>query len=181
MNIVQIKNDKGLQYTNKQESSHILCGIAFLHDPSSHPKLLISKLKQALTRLVHRGPDEQGICELDATVLGHRRLSIIDLATSKQPMTDPNSRYTLIYNGEIYNYKELRRQLSDQWAFRTKGDTEVLLARACLARAGVPCKAEGMWAFILWDSRDETHCSQRSNGKETPILFCPWQCVWCCV
>jgi len=76
----------------------------------------------------HRGPDETGHFAEGGVALGHKRLSIIDLAGGQQPMRTPDGRYVLVYNGEIYNYRELRDELiAEGVTFRTESDTEVLL------------------------------------------------------
>jgi asparagine synthase (glutamine-hydrolysing) len=101
--------------------------------------------------LSHRGPDDHGIHEAAGLALGQRRLSIIDLSSAgRQPMHSADGRYTIIYNGELYNYRELRRELGEQ-EFRTATDTEVLLV--AYARWGVQCldRFNGMFAFAVWD------------------------------
>jgi len=111
------------------------------------------RLEAAMDAVRHRGPDEAGVY-LDGPVgLGHRRLSIIDVAEGQQPMADDASRLWTTYNGEIYNFAEIRRELeADGARFRTRSDTEVLLA-AYRAR-GRDCLAalRGMFAFALWDA-----------------------------
>src|SRR3989442_759560 len=76
----------------------------------------------------HRGPDDEGYFVRPTVALGNRRLSIIDLQGGKQPMSTPDGRFTIVYNGEIFNYRKLREELAKQGAvFRTESDTEVLL------------------------------------------------------
>jgi asparagine synthase (glutamine-hydrolysing) len=105
--------------------------------------------------LIHRGPDDQGVWVDKEVAFGHRRLKVIDLEGGKQPMTDPEERIWLVFNGEIYNYRELRNQLMQLGhIFRTRSDTEVLLHAylewdlSCLERL------EGMFAFAVWDRRN---------------------------
>ncbi|MCK7575577.1 MAG: hypothetical protein MZV65_47785 [Chromatiales bacterium] len=76
----------------------------------------------------HRGPDENGLIQQDQWLMGHVRLSILDLAASRQPMADSSQRHWLSFNGEIYNFRALRPELATNWTFRTQGDTEVVLA-----------------------------------------------------
>ena len=101
--------------------------------------------------MVHRGPDGAGLWTAPGVGLGHRRLSIIDLAGSPQPMHSADGRAVIVFNGEIYNYRELRRELAAEGAtFRTDGDTEVILA--AWQRWGVDCldRLHGMFAFALY-------------------------------
>jgi len=121
--------------------------------------------------LRHRGPDGEGVTVVGDAVLGHRRLSIIDLAGSPQPMTCPAGRYHLTFNGEIYNYRNLRDQLADRWAFRSDGDTEVLLAGMVLHGADFLKRAEGMWAFCLWDAAERTLMAGRDRMGKKPLFY----------
>ena len=115
-------------------------------------------LDQMVASLRHRGPDGSGRArdEPSGLGLGHTRLSIIDLSgAATQPMTSSDGRYVISYNGEIYNYRELRRELIDQGAkFQSESDTEVLLH--LFAREGLDCvhRLAGIFAFAIWDSRD---------------------------
>jgi asparagine synthase (glutamine-hydrolysing) len=148
-----------------------MCGIAFLYDASQDVAASKNQMARALDRLQHRGPDGQGIVTLDQAVLGHRRLAIIDLDASHQPMVDPTGRYTLTYNGEIYNYKEVRKDLEDKWTFRTNGDTEVLLAGLVHGGVGFLTKLEGMWAFALWDSVERYLVLARDRMGKKPLFY----------
>src|ERR1039457_3918819 len=100
-----------------------MCGIAGIVGEAD------SGLIRSMTRvLAHRGPDGEGGFSSEGVALGHRRLSIIDLETGQQPMTSADGRYTIVFNGEIYNFLELRRELESRGVrFRTRSDTEVLL------------------------------------------------------
>lgn len=148
-----------------------MCGLIFLHDEALAQADLKAKAKVALDRMVHRGPDDEGVECRAPTVSGHRRLSIIDLADSHQPMCDSTDRYVLVYNGEIYNYRQLRDSLRDHWHFRTQGDTEVLLAGLILKGADFLKKAEGMWAFALWDREDQSLLMGRDRMGKKPLYF----------
>lgn len=111
---------------------------------------LISKMNQ-ITR--HRGPNGTGIFCSDGISLGHNRLSIIDLsAAGAQPMWSRDRRYVIIFNGEIYNYRELKRELGD-YSFRSASDTEVILAAYERWGSGCVKKLNGIFAFAIWDSQ----------------------------
>lgn len=101
----------------------------------------------------HRGPDADGIYEGNNIVLGHRRLSIIDLSVeSNQPFFSDDKRYVMVFNGEIYNYNELKSELAD-FVFRTNSDTEVLLNAYCKWGIDFISRLEGMFAFAIWDTQ----------------------------
>lgn len=148
-----------------------MCGIAFLFDPTLMPEERRERMSRALNRLLHRGPDEAGIVDGDGFSCGHRRLSIIDLSASHQPMTDSAKRWILSFNGEIYNYREIRPSLLSRWAFSTEGDTEVLLAGLALEGASFLERLEGMWAFSLWDSQQQQLLLGRDRLGKKPLYY----------
>jgi asparagine synthase (glutamine-hydrolysing) len=129
-----------------------MCGIAgIIAGDRARPvdEALVTRMTDALA---HRGPDGAGVWSAPGIALGHRRLSIIDLAGSPQPMVSGDGRAVIVFNGEIYNYRELRRELQGEgFAFQTSGDTEVILA--AWARWGTACldRLDGMFAFVLYD------------------------------
>ena len=105
-----------------------MCGISGIIDAS--PRQPLEETLRAMTDLVaHRGPDDEGIVCLENIALGHRRLSIIDLSQkAHQPMASSDNRYHIVYNGEVYNFKELKAELrKDGVDFRSESDTEVVL------------------------------------------------------
>lgn len=124
--------------------------------------------------MAHRGPDGQGVwTNKNATVhLGHRRLCILDVSpAAAQPMQSGN-RYTLVYNGEIYNYLELKAELEKEGhAFHSHSDTEVLLA--AYAAWGSAClqRLDGMFAFAIWDEEEQTLFAARDRFGEKPFFF----------
>ena len=125
-----------------------MCGIFGLIGPSADHDVAATMLR----RLRHRGPDGEGIWRRGDVSLGSARLKIIDLSdAAAQPMTDPATGRVLTFNGEIYNYRELARELSGAYDFRTRSDTEVILA--AYARWGEDCvrHLRGMFALALWD------------------------------
>ncbi|SPF50170.1 putative Asparagine synthetase (glutamine-hydrolyzing) 1 [Syntrophobacter sp. SbD1] len=129
-----------------------MCGIAgFFYFSGRSPDNAAGLLHGMSDLMKHRGPDGQGLFSQNGVGLVHRRLAIIDLQTGNQPMVSADGRLQVVYNGEIYNYRDLRRQL-DSYPFRTRSDTEVLLA--AYERWGEDCfkMLNGIFAFALWDS-----------------------------
>lgn len=119
----------------------------------------------------HRGPDAEGYYNDGMVFLGHRRLSIIDLsADSNQPLPDVSGRYRLIFNGELYNYREVRSMLSD-YPFRTAGDTETVLA--AYTRWGTDCLQylKGMFAMAIWDTVTQELFVVRDRLGVKPLYF----------
>ncbi|MCI5225317.1 MAG: asparagine synthase (glutamine-hydrolyzing) [Candidatus Electrothrix sp. AX2] len=130
-----------------------MCGIAGICRQTGISPADVEQVKQMNTLQKHRGPDAEGVFSDSCVVLGHRRLAIIDLSNDgKQPFASDDGRYQLIFNGEIYNYLELREDLSRHgWRFRTKTDTEVLLK--AYQHYGEDClqRFNGMFAFAIYD------------------------------
>ncbi len=148
-----------------------MCGIVFIHNRNSEELELIQSATTALDRIAHRGPDDKGVENAYPAVIGHRRLSIIDLSGSRQPMSDVTGRYVLTYNGEIYNYQQLRSRLNGHWQFRTEGDTEVLLAGLVTFGTSFLEDAEGMWAFALWDRLKKRLLLSRDRMGKKPLYY----------
>lgn len=124
--------------------------------------------------LAHRGPDGSGVWTAPGVGLGHRRLSIIDLAGSPQPMHSGDGSLAIVFNGEIYNFRELRRELEGLGAtFRTDGDTEVILA--AWQRWGPGClpRLHGMFAFALYDQRQKELFLVRDRLGVKPLFMAP--------
>ena len=153
-----------------------MCGIAgflFTHRETNDPRGVVSKMAE---RLRHRGPDDGGIWvdEAAGVALGHRRLAVIDLsADGRQPMISRDERYVLSYNGEIYNFIELRDELMRQGVrFQGCSDTEVLLA--AVERWGLDAairRSIGMFAFALWDRTARTLHLARDRMGEKPLYY----------
>lgn len=132
-----------------------------------------ASVRAAIDSTVHRGPDDRGEWDSpDLSVsLGHNRLSIIDLsAAGHQPMTGDQDRYHLVFNGEIYNYKELRDQLAD-YPFVSRTDSEVLIA--AYSRWGEACldRLIGMFSFAIWDSESRTLFAARDRFGVKPFYY----------
>jgi asparagine synthase (glutamine-hydrolysing) len=121
--------------------------------------------------IVHRGPDAAGVCVGDGVALGHRRLSIIDLSsTGAQPMTVGTA--TVVYNGEIYNFRDLRRELErDGRSFLGGSDTEVLLHAYDEWGLDGLSRLEGIFSFALWDSRRRRLVLMRDRLGVKPLFY----------
>lgn len=147
-----------------------MCGIAGILrlDGKSLDPRADRALKAMTDSMACRGPDGEGFWRDGPCALGHRRLSIIDLAGGSQPMRSADGRFCVVHNGEIYNFRELRRELMAQgFCFRTNSDTEVILA--AYAAFGEACleRLEGMFAFALWDGpRRRLFCARDRFGKK---------------
>ena len=131
-----------------------MCGIAGIFHYESIKPVDPKRIERMTEALAHRGPDGSGVWAAPGIGLGHRRLSIIDLAGSPQPMHSADSGAVIVFNGEIYNYRALRRELEQSGAvFRTDGDTETILA--AWQKWGPDClsRLDGMFAFALYDLR----------------------------
>ncbi len=129
-----------------------MCGIAGLFHAETPKPVDPLRVERMCDAMVHRGPDGAGVWTDLGIGLGHRRLSIIDLEGSPQPMHSTDGRAVITFNGEIYNFRELRRELEQGGAkFKTSGDTEVILA--AYQRWGLECldRLQGMFAFALYD------------------------------
>ena len=146
-----------------------MCGIAGIFGTDA------ARLKAMVEALSHRGPDGVGYhVEPGAALgaMGHARLSIIDLSDDgRQPMSDPSGRWWISFNGEIYNYLELRAELASGYEFRTRTDTEVLIA--AWMRWGPACldRLVGMFAFLIWDARDRKVFAVRDRFGVKPLYF----------
>ena len=129
-------------------------------------------LRRMTAVLSHRGPDGDGYF-IDGNIgLGHRRLAIIDLATGNQPMYSTDGKIVLVFNGEIYNYLELRAELSQLgYTFATNSDTEVIIAAYQQWGFGCQQKFNGMWAFALWDGRQRHLFLSRDRIGEKPLHY----------
>ena len=148
-----------------------MCGIAVLYNPTVVREEQKHAMQHSLDAMQHRGPDDEGMWQERDITIGHRRLSIIDLAASRQPMVDPTGCYILTYNGEIYNYRELRAGLEGQWKFKTQGDTEVLLAGLIVHGETFLEKMEGMWAFAFWTKEDNSLLLCRDRMGKKPLYY----------
>lgn len=149
-----------------------MCGICGILSSSVAPEQQESIVLAMMDSMTHRGPDDEGFHAGSGLAFGHRRLSIIDLEHGKQPMLSADGRYCLIFNGEIYNYLELRNQLSQQGLqFRTFSDTEVLLQ--LLVRDGEKAldQLNGMFAFAFADLQTGEWLLARDHFGIKPLYY----------
>ncbi|MFG2289395.1 asparagine synthase (glutamine-hydrolyzing) [Streptomyces sp. NPDC048595] len=156
-----------------------MCGIAGFFQSPLPPQEYETLIHGMLAQIEHRGPDEAGCLLDDRLAMGTVRLSIIDLATGSQPVGSADGRYWLCYNGELYNYRELREQLTARgFAFRTESDTEVVLA--AWVAWGLDClpRFNGAFAFALYDSvTGELHLVRDRFGKR-PLFVARHRGAW---
>jgi len=148
-----------------------MCGIVGVMNFSggSVEKATIKKMCETL---VHRGPDDEGLYVSDGVGLGHRRLSVIDLVSGHQPLGNKDKTIWITYNGEIYNYVELRKQLIGLGhQFVTESDTEVILHAYEQFGEECPKYLEGMFAFALWDSRRRRLFLARDRVGKKPLFY----------
>jgi asparagine synthase (glutamine-hydrolysing) len=147
-----------------------MCGINGIYNLKKQGRFAdqVLHMNQAMA---HRGPDDEGCFNSEGISLGHRRLSIIDLSPAgHQPMHFGQGRYTIVYNGELYNYQELRSELTDV-AFQTTGDTEVILA--AYAQWGTNClqRFNGMFAFAIYDQQEHSIFIARDRLGIKPAYY----------
>lgn len=150
-----------------------MCGIVGrLEFDSDHP-VSEQELRMMSARIAHRGPDDQGIYVEGPVGLAHRRLSILDLSSAgHQPMSRGNGRYWLTYNGEIYNFRELRERLEGRGAtFNSHTDSEVLLAAYEVYGLDCLLMLQGMYAFAIWDRQERRLLLARDPLGMKPLYF----------
>ncbi|OVE80399.1 asparagine synthase (glutamine-hydrolyzing) [bacterium J17] len=132
-----------------------IAGIVFAEKQKSANPLPESEIVEIVatmtSELEHRGPDQWGFHRSTGVALGHRRLSVIDLKDGQQPIYSESRKQVLVYNGEVYNYQEIRRALSDRHSFLTNTDSEVLIHLYEDFGTKFSCKLNGMYAFAIWD------------------------------
>jgi asparagine synthase (glutamine-hydrolysing) len=151
-----------------------MCGIAGIFHLLTPKPVEPARVERMCEAIAHRGPDGHGVWTAPGVGLGHRRLSIIDIAGSSQPMASTDGRAMLVFNGEIYNYLELREELRAAGAvFHTDGDSEVILA--AWQRWGVDClpRLHGMFAFAIYDLDQRTLFLARDRLGVKPLFLAP--------
>ncbi|GAB2912808.1 asparagine synthase (glutamine-hydrolyzing) [Paralcaligenes ginsengisoli] len=150
-----------------------MCGIAGILSSGRPLDDRLPIVETMLARIAHRGPDGNGLVHCtNSALLGHLRLAIIDVEHGRQPMCSADGRYTLVYNGEIYNYLELRQTLIQQGChFDTFSDTEVLLQLLIREGADAIRRLNGMFAFVLHDKKQNTWLAARDPFGIKPFYF----------
>ena len=148
-----------------------MCGIAGIIGPSSRDGDAALRVESMVAELHHRGPDHQQVDVCKGAVLGHARLSIIDLAGGNQPIYSPDGRVSVVFNGEIYNYIELKRDLLADYPFRTESDTEVIVA--LYLRLGIDFiqHLNGQFAICLHDERNGKSYLIRDRIGIAPLYY----------
>jgi len=157
---------------HRRETSRIMCGIVGASWTENGPPLDLERLAAMTDRLTHRGPDERGVRLEPLCALGFRRLAILDVAGAHQPMSNEDGSIWVVFNGEIYNFSELRRRLeATGHVLRTRGDTEVL--PHLYEDLGVNLFAElrGMFALAIWDGRRRKLILGRDRLGQKPLVY----------
>lgn len=150
-----------------------MCGITGIFAFNQIGSFYMINLGKSMDQISHRGPDGRGTFIDDLIALGHRRLSVIDTENGRQPMRDNSERYVIVFNGEIFNYKELKKQLIDTFncTFNTDSDTEVLLM--AYIHWGVEClsKLNGFFACAIYDKQTHEIFIARDRFGVKPLLY----------
>jgi asparagine synthase (glutamine-hydrolysing) len=150
-----------------------MCGIAGRTNFKSAAPVSADTLHAMCDLLRHRGPDDGGVWTHGAVGLGHRRLAVIDLsAAGRQPMRSDDGRLTITYNGEIYNFEDVRRDLESRGArFRSRSDTEVILEAYRAFGVGCLSRLNGMFAFAIWDESEQRLFAARDRVGKKPFYY----------
>jgi asparagine synthase (glutamine-hydrolysing) len=148
-----------------------MCGLCGFLDRTGAPADAV-RIGAMSDRLVHRGPDGEGLHLDGPLALGHRRLSIIDLSErASEPMTNEDGSLWLVFNGEIYNFRELRKDLEPRHRFRSSGDGEVILHLYAERGEEAVAALDGMFAFALWDARQRKLLLARDRAGKKPLYY----------
>lgn len=149
-----------------------MCGLCGFLDRTAGPVVAGDRIRTMSDRLVHRGPDGDGVHLDGPLALGHRRLSIIDLSErASEPMTSGDGSLWLVFNGEIYNFRELRRDLEKRHRFKSEGDGEVILHLYAERGYEAVKELDGMFAFGLWDARTRKLLLARDRAGKKPLFY----------
>ena len=147
-----------------------MCGIAGIIGNINENKL--SKIKNMASMLFHRGPDKSRIVKSKDSLLAFSRLKIIDFSDkAMQPMVSNDKKHVLVFNGEIYNYKELKLKIGNKYNFKTRSDTEVLLAMLKLYGHSCLNDINGMFAFCLYDLENNNYMLARDRFGQKPLYY----------
>src|SRR5215470_12502045 len=150
-----------------------MCGITGILSFTELGQKHLAKLEAANDKILRRGPDGGALSKVDSIGLGHRRLSIIDTSdNASQPMSDPSGRYTISFNGEIFNYQELREKyFPDKGDWRSQSDTEVLLHLFIKLKEKCLSLLSGFFAFAIYDNKKEEVFIARDRFGKKPIYY----------
>lgn len=148
-----------------------MCGICGIFNLDGSP-VNASVIRKMNDTMIHRGPDGDGVFVSNNIGFGHRRLSIIDLSTGDQPMSSSDGQVTIAFNGEIYNFKDLKSRLESKGhSFKTQSDTEVIIYAYMEWGASFVKKLRGMFAIALWDNRIQTLFLMRDRVGKKPLYY----------
>ena len=150
-----------------------MCGIAGYVDFSGHqPEQARGRLKRMTDAIAHRGPDGEGFYVDGQAALGHRRLAIIDVSGGHQPMAGADGKVQIVFNGEIYNYLQLRAELEALGhTFRTNSDTEAIIGAYLQWGENCAERLNGMFAFAIWDTRTQSLFLARDRVGKKPMYY----------
>lgn len=150
-----------------------MCGITgFITYPSHNKDTALARLRRMTDTLAHRGPDAEGFYVDEHAALGHRRLSIIDVSSGSQPMVTQDGALQIVFNGEIYNFPELRTELENLGhRFQTRSDTEVILLGYRQWGKAVVSRLNGMFAFAIWEKRERKLFLARDRVGKKPLYW----------
>ena len=149
-----------------------MCGITGILDLQGDRNIDPGLIRRMRDSIAHRGPDEAGVFEAPGIALGHRRLSIIDIKTGQQPLSTPDGKVTIVFNGEIDNFQELADDLKGKGhRFATHSDTETIVH--AWIEWGEDCvhHLRGMFAFAIWDAPQKTLFLARDRMGIKPLLY----------
>jgi len=157
----------GKHLLTSHQTTSTMCGILGLIHTPWH-----AQAASALAALASRGPDNRNILNLGGVILGHTRLSVIDIAGGHQPMSTQDERFTIVFNGEIYNFQTLRAELERLGhKFSTHSDTEVLLNGHIAWGDSLVKKLDGMFAYAIWDAKTQTLSAARDRMGIKPFFY----------
>ena len=145
-----------------------MCGIVGFVTNAKEKKKIIKEMADTIN---HRGPDGEGYYVDQDVALGHKRLSIIDINGGAQPMYNDREDIVIVYNGEIYNYPELKSELEQKYEFKTNCDTEVLVHGYEEWGSDLPSKLRGMFAFAIWDKNNQKLFCARDPFGIKPFYY----------
>lgn len=149
-----------------------MCGIVGIFNYANKSKVSHELLENMLLSINHRGPDERGLYVNENLGLGNVRLSIIDLASGQQPLSDTSGNYWIVFNGEIFNYIEIRQELEQKgYPFKTKSDTEVIVAAYVTWGKQFVSKLNGQFAFAIWDKQKKNLFLARDRVGICPLFY----------